>query len=79
MELVREGNLAADVEVRIVEGDDLFEGGPFLPPAEAKKLDAVRHVLRSGDIMAAIHLAAVSICSGIKKITLEIITKIKEG
>jgi len=57
VKLVREGNLAADVEVRVVEGDDLFTDGPYLPPEEAKKLDTVRHALRNGDIKTATHLA----------------------
>ena len=57
VKLVREGNLAADVEVCIVEDDDLFTDGPYLPPEEAKKLDAVRHALRNGDIKTATHLA----------------------
>jgi len=55
--LVREGNLAADVEVRVVENGQGIVEGPCLPPEEAKKLDAVRHALRAGDICTASRLA----------------------
>ena len=55
--LVREGELAADVEVRIVENEGGVVEGPCLPPAEAKKLDAVRRALRAGDIRTASRLA----------------------
>ncbi len=55
--LVRKGELAADVEVRVVERYDLFAGGSYLPPEEAKKLDAVRRALRAGDIGTASRLA----------------------
>ncbi|WP_231573578.1 hypothetical protein [Thermopetrobacter sp. TC1] len=55
--LVREGDLAADVDVLVVDRDDLFEEGPYLPSEEAKKLDAVRRALRNGDIRAASRLA----------------------
>ena len=57
VKLVREGDLAADVDVQVIERDDLFEEGSYLPPEEAKKLDAVRRALRSGDIRAASRLA----------------------
>jgi len=55
--LVREGDLAADVEVRLIESDAGIAEGPCLPPAEAKKLDAVRRALRAGDIRTASGLA----------------------
>lgn len=57
VKLVREGDLAADVDVRVVERDDLFDGGSYLPPEEAQKLDAVRRALRAGDILTASRLA----------------------
>ena len=57
VELVREGDLAADVDVQVIDRDDLFEEGPYLPPEEVKKLDAVRRALRSGDICTASRLA----------------------
>ena len=55
--LVREGDLAADVEVRLIESDAGITEGPCLPPAEAKKLDAVRRALRAGDIRTVSRLA----------------------
>ena len=55
--LVREGNLAADVEVLVVENEGSVVEGPLLPPAEAKKLHAVRRALREGDIRTASQLA----------------------
>ena len=55
--LVREGDLAADVEVRLIESDGGITEGPCLPPSEAKKLDAVRRALRAGDIHTASRLA----------------------
>ena len=51
--LVRECNLAADVEVRVVENAQGIVEGPCLPPEEAKKLDAVCCALRAGDICTA--------------------------
>ena len=55
--LVREGELAADVEVRVVESEQGIVEGTCLPPEEAKKLDAVRRALRAGDIGTAFRLA----------------------
>ena len=55
--LVREGNLAADVDVRMVEQKGSVLEGPLLSPADAKKLDAVRRALRAGDIHTASRLA----------------------
>ena len=63
VKLVREGELAANVEVRIVENEGSVVEGPCLPPTEAKKLDAVRRALRAGDVKAASRLAKTSICS----------------
>lgn len=55
--LVREGELAADVEVRVIENEQGIVEGFCLPPEEAKKLDAVRRALRAGDIRTASRLA----------------------
>ena len=55
--LVREGDLAADVDVRVVENKEGIVEGPCLPPEEAKKLDTVRRALRNGDIRTASRLA----------------------
>jgi hypothetical protein len=54
--LVREGDLAAEVEVQLLEG----EGGwaPYLSLDDAYKLDDVREALRLGDISRAARLAA---------------------
>lgn len=54
--LVREGNLAAEVEVTLVEAD----GGwtPYLSVEDAYKLDDVRDALRAGDVKRASRLAS---------------------
>lgn len=54
--LVREGDLVAEVEVQLLEG----EGGwaPYLSLDDAYKLDDVREALRLGDITRAAQLAA---------------------
>jgi len=54
--LVREGALAAEVEVTLVETD----GGwtPYLSLEDAYKLDDVRDALRAGDVKRASRLAA---------------------
>lgn len=54
--LVREGNLAAEVDVTLVEAD----GGwtPYLSIEDAYKLDDVRDALRAGDVKRASHLAS---------------------
>ena len=53
--LVREGDLAAEVEVNLLEA----EGGwaPYLSLDDAYKLDDVREALRAGDIEQASRLA----------------------
>ena len=53
--LVREGDLVAEVEVHLVEGN----GGwaPYLSLDDAYKLDDVREALKSGDIDRAAALA----------------------
>ncbi len=54
--LVREGSLAAEVDVTLVEAD----GGwtPYLSIEDAYKLDDVRDALRAGDIKRASRLAS---------------------
>ena len=53
--LVREGDLAAEVDVNLVEA----EGGwtPYLSLEDAYKLDDVREALRTGDVVRASRLA----------------------
>jgi hypothetical protein len=54
--LVREGDLAAEVEVNLVDA----EGGwaPYLSLDDANKLDDVREALRAGDVKRASRLAS---------------------
>jgi hypothetical protein len=54
--LVREGDLVAEVEVRLSDA----EGGwtPYLSVEDAYKLDDVRDALRAGDVRRASQLAA---------------------
>jgi hypothetical protein len=51
MELIHEGEYAAEVPVELIDG----EGGwsPYLSLEDAKKLEAVRLALRNGDVTAA--------------------------
>ena len=51
LKLVREGNLAAEVSIELIEEN----GGwaPYLSIDDARKLDAVRQSLRDGDIAGA--------------------------
>ena len=60
--LVREGDLAAEVEVDLVDA----EGGwaPYLSLDDANKLDDVREALRAGDVKRASRLA-----SGVYRLT----------
>jgi hypothetical protein len=55
MRLVREGELAAEVQISLVEA----EGGwaPYLSLEDAYKLDDVRDALRTGDTKRASQLA----------------------
>jgi hypothetical protein len=53
--LVREGNLAADVDVELIEGDTAW--APYLSLDDAYKLDEVREALRSEDVQRAVRLA----------------------
>jgi hypothetical protein len=54
--LVREGDLAAEVDVTLVDAD----GGwtPYLSIEDAYKLDDVRDALRAGDVKRAARLAS---------------------
>ena len=54
--LVREGDLAAEVDVNLVDA----EGGwaPYLSLDDANKLDDVREALRAGDVKRASRLAS---------------------
>ena len=54
--LVREGDLAAEVDVMLVEAD----GGwtPYLSIDDAYKLDDVRDALRAGDVKRASRIAS---------------------
>ena len=53
--LIREGNLAAEVDVTLVDAD----GGwtPYLSIEDAYRLDDVRDALRAGDVKRASQLA----------------------
>jgi hypothetical protein len=54
--LVREGDLVAEVDVKLVEG----QGGwaPYLSLEDAYRLDVVRDALRAGDVKRASQLAS---------------------
>jgi hypothetical protein len=52
--LVREGDLAAEVEVELLE--DAGAWSPVLSIADAAKLDDVRRALRAGDVRRASQL-----------------------
>jgi hypothetical protein len=54
--LVREGNLAAEVDVTLVEADSGWT--PYLSIEDAYKLDDVRDALRAGDVKRASRLAS---------------------
>ena len=54
--LVREGELVAEVSIRLL--DDAGAWSPALSIDDAVKLDDVRKALRSGDIRRASNLAA---------------------
>ena len=49
--LVREGNVVAEVDVRLIE--DESDWSPYLSPEDAYKLDDVRDALRAGDLQRA--------------------------
>ncbi|MBR0555566.1 hypothetical protein J5J10_07715 [Ciceribacter sp. L1K23] len=50
MQLVREGELAAEVAVELIEAG---EWGSAIGPLDVQKLDRVRLALRAGDVAAA--------------------------
>ena len=54
--LVREGDLVAEVDVELIEG----QGGwaPYLSLEDAYRLDDVREALRAGDVKRASQLAS---------------------
>jgi hypothetical protein len=54
---VHEGGYAAEVPIELIEEE--HEWAPYISLEDAKKLDAVRHALRSGDLAAAAKLAKV--------------------
>jgi hypothetical protein len=54
--LVREGELATEVDVTLVEADEGWT--PYLSVEDAYKLDDVREALRAGDIKRASRLAS---------------------
>lgn len=54
--LVREGELVAEVDVRLIEEEAGWS--PYLSLEDACKLDDVRDALRAGDIQRASRLAA---------------------
>jgi hypothetical protein len=54
---VREGSYAAEVDVELIE--EVNGWSPYLSLDDARKLDAVRESLRSGDVEAASRLARV--------------------
>lgn len=49
--LIHEGEYAAEVDVELIEADQGW--APYLSVADARKLDAVRDLLRSGDLDSA--------------------------
>ena len=53
--LVREGDLAAEVEVKLLDTENGW--APYLSVDDAYKLDDVRQALRAGDIQRASQLA----------------------
>jgi hypothetical protein len=55
VKLVREGDLLADVTVRL--RDDAGAWSPALTLEDARKLDEVRRALRSGDLQRASQLS----------------------
>ena len=57
VKLVREGNYAAEVTVDLIE--DQTGWSPYLSLEDARRLDAVRLALRSGDVSAASKLGRV--------------------
>lgn len=57
VKLVREGELAAEVEVELIDSTEGW--APYISLEDARKLDEVREALRRGDIQAAARCARV--------------------
>jgi hypothetical protein len=57
VKLIHEGRYAAEVPVKLIEDDTGWS--PYLSLEDAKKLDAVRLALRSGEIAEAAKLGRV--------------------
>ncbi len=57
IELVREGQYVAEVEVTLIETES--EWSPYLSLEDAEKLDEVRLALRKGDLKSAARLGRV--------------------
>ena len=55
--VIHEAGYAAEVEVELVDTEDGW--APYLSLSDAKKLDAVRLALRSGDLKQATRLGRV--------------------
>ena len=55
--LVREGKYAAEVAVELIE--DEGDWAPYLSLGDARKLDAVRQALRTGDVQSAAKLGRI--------------------
>ena len=55
--LVNEGNYVAKIDVELIDSDTGWS--PYIPLADAYKLDEVRDALRRGDIKSATSLARV--------------------
>lgn len=56
-ELVREGNLVAEVDIVLIEAE--HEWAPYVSAQDVRKIDDVRLALRRGDIKAAARLARI--------------------
>ena len=54
---IREGKYAAEVEIELIESQDGW--APYLSLEDAQKLDAVRTVLRRGDLRRASQMARI--------------------
>ncbi|HEY5046880.1 MAG TPA: hypothetical protein VII49_02535 [Rhizomicrobium sp.] len=57
VELVREGNYAAEIAVEMIEDETGWS--PYLSLADARKLDAAREALKKGDVAAAARFGSV--------------------
>ncbi len=55
--LVREGNLAAEVTIQLIESEPGSGWGPYLSLEDADKLDEIRAALRAGDVQRAAQCA----------------------